>query len=109
VTRLIARHADLEAVFDTVVSEVARVLDASAGLFDSPVYDRKLAAAAKLVGRNREVAYGKLDVELARKGAPLVAFTYQTHQDFFSARMGCHVYHPAYGMDLAALCLRRSS
>jgi len=32
VTRLIARHADLEAVFDTVVSEVARVLDASAWL-----------------------------------------------------------------------------
>ena len=32
VTRLIARHADLEAVLDTVVSEVARVLDASAWL-----------------------------------------------------------------------------
>jgi YVTN family beta-propeller protein len=80
-----------------------------AGLFDSRVYDRKLAAAEKLVGRKREVAYGKLDVKLAREAAPLVAFTYQTHQDFFSARMGCHVYNPAYGMDLAALCLRRSS
>ena len=32
VTRLITRHAELEAVFDTVVSEVARVLDASAWL-----------------------------------------------------------------------------
>jgi len=80
-----------------------------AGLFDNPVYDRKLVGAAKLVGRKREVAYGKLDVELAREAAPLVAFTYQTHQDFFSERMGCHVYNPAYGMDLAALCLRRSS
>jgi YVTN family beta-propeller protein len=80
-----------------------------AGLFDSPFYDRKLAAAEKLVGRKREDAYGKLDVQLARKAAPLVAFTYQTHQDFFSERMGCHVYNPPYGMDLAALCLRRSS
>ncbi|HYT52469.1 MAG TPA: ABC transporter substrate-binding protein [Gaiellaceae bacterium] len=82
-------------------------LGENAGLFDNPVYNRKLAAAAKLVGRKREVIYGKLDVELAREAAPLVAFAYQTHQDFFSARMGCHVYQPAYGMDLAALCLRR--
>ena len=83
-------------------------LGENAGLFDDPFYNRKLAAAAKLVGREREVTYGKLDVQLAREAAPLVAFAYQTHQDFFSARMGCHVYQPAYGMDLAALCLRRS-
>jgi peptide/nickel transport system substrate-binding protein len=83
-------------------------LGLNAGLFDKPFYNRKLAAAAKLVGREREVTYGKLDVELAREAAPLVAFAYQTHQDFFSARMGCQVYQAAYGMDLAALCLRRS-
>ena len=83
-------------------------LGENAGLFDDPFYNRQLAAAAKLVGREREVTYGKLDVELAREAAPLVAFAYQTHQDFFSARMGCHVYQPAYGMDLAALCLRRT-
>jgi YVTN family beta-propeller protein len=79
----------------------------NAGLFDKPFYNRKLEAAAKVVGLKREVTYGKLDVELAREAAPLVAFAYQTRQDFFSARMGCHVYQPAYGMDLAALCLRR--
>jgi peptide/nickel transport system substrate-binding protein len=82
-------------------------LGENAGLFDNPIYDRKLAAAANLFGRKREVAYGKLDVELARGAAPLVAFAYQTRQDFLSARMGCHVYQPAYGMDLAALCVRR--
>ena len=26
--------------------------------------------------------------------------------DFFSARMGCQVSNPVYGIDLAALCLR---
>jgi hypothetical protein len=25
---------------------------------------------------------------------------------FFSARMGCHVYQPLFGIDLAALCVR---
>ena len=29
--------------------------------------------------------------------------------DFFSARMGCQVYQPVYGMDLAALCIRKKS
>jgi peptide/nickel transport system substrate-binding protein len=86
---------------------IEATLGLNAGLFDNPIYNRKLEAAAKLVGRKREVAYGKLDVELARKAAPLVAFAYQTKQDFLSARMDCHVYQPAYGMDLAALCIRR--
>jgi hypothetical protein len=27
-------------------------------------------------------------------------------RDFFSARSGCQVYQPVYGIDLAALCLR---
>ncbi len=29
-----------------------------------------------------------------------------THADFFSARIGCQVEHPLYGIDLAALCIR---
>ena len=28
------------------------------------------------------------------------------HTDFFSARIGCQVEHPLYGIDLAALCVR---
>jgi hypothetical protein len=27
-------------------------------------------------------------------------------QDFFSKRIGCQVYQPVYGMDLAALCIK---
>jgi signal transduction histidine kinase len=47
VARLIARHAELEAVLDTVVSEVARVLDASAWLLrdDSDELTTVLASA----------------------------------------------------------------
>jgi YVTN family beta-propeller protein len=75
--------------------------------FDSPDYNRKLAAAARLSGRARYAAYAKLDVDLAGKAAPMVALVNLTRQDFFSARMGCQVYNPLYGMDIAALCLRK--
>ena len=30
-------------------------------------------------------------------------------QDFFSARVGCQVYQPIYGIDLGSLCLRASA
>lgn len=69
---------------------------------DAPTL-QALAAAARLSGAARERAYGRLDVELARR-AVLVPLGYSTEQDFFSARMGCRVYQPYYGMDLAALC-----
>lgn len=67
---------------------------------------RALAAAARLSGLARQRAYGRLDVELARR-AVLVPLGYNTEQDFFSARMGCRIYQPYYGMDLGALCIRR--
>jgi len=28
-------------------------------------------------------------------------------RDFFSARIGCQTYSPAFGMDLAQLCIKR--
>jgi YVTN family beta-propeller protein len=73
--------------------------------FDDPVYRRKLARAARLSGPERYLAYGKLDLDLARNAAPLAAFGNLTSNDFFSARIGCQIYG-IYGMDLAALCLR---
>jgi YVTN family beta-propeller protein len=73
--------------------------------FDDPVYRRKLAEAAGLSGPRRYLAYGKLDLDLARSAAPLAAFGNLTSDDFFSARVGCQIYG-VYGMDLAALCLR---
>jgi len=74
--------------------------------FDDPRFDRELDAAARLTGDERFERYGELDVELARDGAPLAVFGNQNSRDFFSARMGCQVYNPVYGMSFAALCLR---
>jgi hypothetical protein len=70
-----------------------------------PAYQRKLAKAARLSGPKRYLTYGKLDLDLARNAAPLVAFDNLTDNDFFSARVGCQI-DDTYGIDLAALCLK---
>jgi ABC-type transport system substrate-binding protein len=74
--------------------------------FDDPAYRRRLAAAVRLSGPERYLTYGRLDLELARDAAPLAAFDNLLDDDFFSARIGCQT-HGIYGMDLAALCIRR--
>ena len=74
--------------------------------FDDPAFTRKLAAAARLSGPARYLNYGRLDADLARNGAPLVAYGNMLSHDFFSARMGCQISQAVYGIDLAALCIR---
>jgi YVTN family beta-propeller protein len=75
--------------------------------FDDPAYTRKLRAAERLTGPARYRAYAALDSELAGNAAPAVTYDYTLSGDFFSARMGCETYQPVYGIDLAALCIRR--
>ena len=38
---------------------------------------------------------------------PAAAIGTNASRDFFSARIGCQVYQPVFGIDLAAMCLRR--
>jgi peptide/nickel transport system substrate-binding protein len=74
--------------------------------FYDPTYQRRLAAAKGLTGPERYLAYGKLDVDLARHAAPLLAYGNASVSDFLSARIGCETYG-IYGLDLAALCIKR--
>ena len=76
--------------------------------FNDPTYQRKLAAAARLSGLDRYLTYGRLDLDLARKAAPLAAFGNAATYDLFSARIGCQTYG-TYGIDLNALCVRRNT
>jgi hypothetical protein len=39
--------------------------------------------------------------------APWAAWSNQTNYDFFSSRIGCQLWEPSYGMDLAQLCIRK--
>jgi YVTN family beta-propeller protein len=75
--------------------------------FDSPTYNHKLTAAARLSGRRRSQASAALDAYLTRRDPPFAALSNNAEEDFFSGRIGCQVYHPIYGIDLAALCIRR--
>jgi ABC-type transport system substrate-binding protein/class 3 adenylate cyclase len=74
--------------------------------FADPAFDRKLKAVAKRSGAKRYRAASRLALELQRDAAPAAAISWNTARDFFSARIGCQVYQPFFGMDLAALCLR---
>jgi YVTN family beta-propeller protein len=77
--------------------------------FDDPGFNRRLDAAARLPSPARELALGRLDVHVARTSAPWAAVANQRQHDFFSARVGCQVYNPVFGIDLAALCVRGDS
>ena len=73
--------------------------------FRDPGIWRRMAAAARLTGEERLRAYARLDRDLAR-AAPAAPFASAIRTHFLSARMGCEVSHPLYGLDLAALCVR---
>ena len=75
--------------------------------FDDPGFNRRLLTAERLSGPRRSIAYSRLEHDMVRYGAPWIAFGNETSHDFFSARTGCQVYQPVYGIDLGALCLRR--
>jgi hypothetical protein len=77
------------------------------GLFEDPDAERRIAHAASLTGDARLRAYAKLDRYLAAKAVPAAAFATGTASYFLSARMGCQVLHPIFGLDLASLCIRR--
>jgi peptide/nickel transport system substrate-binding protein len=74
--------------------------------FHDPTFDRQLHAAAHLTGPLRYRTYSQLELDLERDYAPVAAFATDASRDLFSARIGCQLYQPVYGIDLAALCLR---
>jgi len=54
--------------------------------------------------RQRQLAYGSLDVRLARDAAPLAALGVLNEPTFVSERVGCIVLRPA--LVLTAVCLK---
>lgn len=77
--------------------------------FTDARFDRKLDAAARLRGRARYRAYGKIDLDLARSAAPAVAYTtFNAIPVFVSQRIGCVHISPLFGLSFGALCLKKS-
>jgi peptide/nickel transport system substrate-binding protein len=74
--------------------------------FDSPRYNRLLATAAALpLGRGRDRAFGRLDVDLARNAAPRVALVERDFGFLFSKRAGCISFVGDF-LDFSSLCLK---
>ena len=72
--------------------------------FNSPAYNRKIAAAASLVGQARYRAFGNLDIDLARNAAPLASYITDNTRHLVSRSVGCYHYHPVVELDIAAIC-----
>jgi peptide/nickel transport system substrate-binding protein len=91
--------------YNFVNSQFAAAADHPGGFHD-PRFERRMVAASRLRGEARLRAYARLDRDLAARAAPQATFATGEARYFLSARMGCEVPHPIYGLDLAALCVR---
>jgi peptide/nickel transport system substrate-binding protein len=77
--------------------------------YDNAKLEARLERIGRLGGVRREAAAGALDVDLARD-APGAVLATETTSAFFSERVGCQTFQPLYfGVDIAALCLRKDS
>jgi peptide/nickel transport system substrate-binding protein len=72
--------------------------------FNSPAYNKKIAAASSLVGQARYRAFGNLDVDLAKNAAPLASYITDNTRILVSKSTGCFAYHPVYELDLPSIC-----
>lgn len=97
-------YLDPDAILNTLLEDGTVV-----PTFDDPAYRARLAAAARLTGTRRYLTYARLDANLVRNAVPLIAWGDVSFHDLFSKRMGCQTYVPAYGLDLAALCIKQKA
>lgn len=75
-------------------------------LLNDPVFNARLARAARLTGDARYAAYGRLDADVMRTDAPWIPINNPTNRLYVSSRVGCFTYPPPFaGMDLAVACL----
>jgi peptide/nickel transport system substrate-binding protein len=80
--------------------------NADLAYFRDPGYNRRLDAAMGLTPPAREVALGRLAVDVARTAAPWAAVANDRTHDFFSPRIGCQHWNALSGLDLGSLCIR---
>lgn len=94
-------------VYLNLLLETQHVGGTNVAGFTSATYDRELRRAARVPqARQREIAYGSLDVRAARDAAPLAALSVLNEPTFVSERVdpACIVLRPA--LVLTAVCLK---
>ena len=73
--------------------------------FNSPVWNKRMDAAANLSGQARYNAYAAIDSGLMKGPAPQAPYIDTNARIFISKRVGCYVYSQVYGSILNALCV----
>jgi len=105
--------ADYPHAFDFLRQLDGRTIRANANsdlaYFRDPDYNRRLDAAMGLTSPAREIALGRLAVDVARTAAPMAAVANNRSHDFFSPRIGCQRWNTLSGLDLGSLCIRSGS
>jgi YVTN family beta-propeller protein len=86
---------------------ISPAVDGGVAHYRSPALAESFAAADRLTGTRRLLAYADIAERLGADDAPWVAYGNNVSRDFFSARIGCVTYQPVYGIDLGALCIRK--
>ena len=86
--------------------DLRRTENTNLSYFNDPALDGKLDRLSRLEGDARNRAFGALDVDVTRRLAPIAPYATLNARAFVSQRLGCVRFHPVYGLDLAALCLR---
>lgn len=103
-------HADYYDPFDYLFlldgTTIGPANNTNFAYFNNEDYNDDIAAANLLYGAAREDAFGALDVAIARDAAPWAPYAVPNDRYFFSERVGCHTYVPAYTISLGALCHR---
>jgi YVTN family beta-propeller protein len=78
--------------------------------FTDPAWHHRVEQAAKLDAKHgRFAAFGRLELRLMGTAAPWAAYAQTSEDVLLSARIGCAIESPVYGLDLAALCTDRDS
>jgi peptide/nickel transport system substrate-binding protein len=72
-----------------------------------PRFYRRLDAAYRTAGSGRLRAYGVLDRDIMRSGAPVAAYISGNIRNFLSPSAGCYTYSPQSGHAIVAVCKTR--
>ena len=104
-----ADYNDPAAFIDELLDgrQIGRPTNTNASYFNSAKYNRLIERASRLTGGARYRAYARLDRQLARNAAPMVAFAVANSVTMVSSRLDprCKILNP--DLDLAAVCLKR--
>jgi len=101
-----ADYADGSAFFEQLLNgkNLRATGNANFSYFDDPKTNARIEAAAKLTGHARRKAWADLDVDLMRSNPPWAPIRNSLNRSLISKSFGCFLYHPIYGVDIAAAC-----